>query len=152
MRTRVVCVGRPDGGLFAGAVTTYLARLSTLAPTELVSVRAARHADVSARRRSEAQALRAQALGRTVALDERGTRWDTTGLAGHLKRLELQGEGRLTLWIGGADGLDPELLAAADERWRLSDLTLAHELALVVVLEQLYRVATLRMGHPYHRS
>ena len=148
----MVCVGRPDGGLFAAAVGAYLGRLAPLAPTELVSVRAGRQADVATRRRSEAQALRAQAIGRTVALDERGTRWATAALAAHVSALELRGEGRLTLWIGGADGLDSELVAAADERWRLSDLTLAHELALVVLLEQLYRVATLRAGHPYHRN
>ena len=57
----------------------------------------------------------------------------------------------LTLWVGGADGLDADLVAGADERWRLSDLTLAHELALAVLLEQLYRVESWRAGHPYHR-
>lgn len=152
MRTRVVCVGRPDSGHFVGAVEAYLARLNPLAPTELLSVRAGRGQNIGLRRRVEAQALRAVAIGRTVALDERGTRWDTAALAAHLAGLELRGEGRLTLWIGGADGLDPELISAADERWRLSDFTLAHELALVVTLEQLYRVATLRVGHPYHRG
>jgi 23S rRNA (pseudouridine1915-N3)-methyltransferase len=152
VRVRVVCVGRADGGLFGAAASAYLARLHVLAPTELISVRPGRGQDLLARRRSEAQALRAQGMGRTVALDERGERWDTTGLAAHFGALELRGEGRMTFWIGGADGLDPELLGAADERWRLSDLTLPHELALVVLLEQLYRVASLRAGHPYHRA
>lgn len=152
MRYRIACVGRPDGGPFATAVATYLPRLAGLAPTELVPVRAARGRDAVARLRREAEALRAVAAGRTVALDERGRAFDTAGLAEHMAELELRGEGRLTLWIGGADGLDPELVAHADERWRLSDLTLAHELALAVLLEQLYRVASLRAGHPYHRG
>lgn len=152
MRVRVACVGRPDGGPFAAAVATYLPRLAGLMPTELVPVRAGRGRDPAARRRAEATALRSAAVGRTVALDERGQAFTSTGLAAHLAALEQRGEGRITLWIGGADGLDPELVAAADERWRLSDLTLAHELALAVVLEQLYRVASWRAGHPYHRG
>ena len=152
MRYRVACVGRPDGGPFAAAVATYLPRLAALAPTELVSVRASRARDAAARRRLEAQALRPLAVGRTVALGERGRAFDTAALAAHVAALEGRGEARLTLWLGGADGLDPLLMGEADERWRLSDLTLAHELALAVLLEQLYRVASLRAGHPYHRA
>ena len=151
MRYRVACVGRPDGGPFGPAVATYLPRLSGLAPTEVLPVRAVRGRDPIARRRSEAAALRAAAVGRTVALDERGAAFTTEALARHVAQLELLGEGRLTLWIGGADGLDPDLVGGADERWRLSDLTLAHELALAVLLEQLYRVESWRAGHPYHR-
>ena len=151
MRYRVVCVGRPDGGPFGPAVATYLPRLAGLAPTELLPVRAGRGRDPVARRRAEAAALRPLSVGRTVALDERGSAFTTEALAQHVGRLELRGDGRLTLWIGGADGLDADLVAGADERWRLSDLTLAHELALAVLLEQLYRVESWRAGHPYHR-
>jgi 23S rRNA (pseudouridine1915-N3)-methyltransferase len=151
VRYRVVCVGRPDGGPFGAAVATYLPRLAGLAPTELLPVRAGRGRDPAARRRAEAAALRPLAVGRTVALDERGSSFTTAALAQHVERLELRGDGRLTLWVGGADGLDPDLVAGADERWRLSDLTLAHELALAVLLEQLYRVESWRSGHPYHR-
>ena len=152
MRYRVACVGRPDGGPFAAAVATYLPRLAGLAPAELVVVKAGRGRDPDTRRRREATALRAATVGRSVALDERGQAFTTVALAAHVAALELRGEGRLTLWLGGADGLDPELRASADERWRLSDLTFAHELALAVVLEQLYRVETWRAGHPYHRA
>jgi 23S rRNA (pseudouridine1915-N3)-methyltransferase len=152
VRYRVVCVGRPDGGPFAGAVATYLPRLGALTPAELVVVKAGRGSDLAARRRGEASALRGAAAGRTVALDERGRAFTTVALAEHLTALELRGESRLTLWIGGADGLDPALRDEADERWRLSDLTLAHELALALLLEQLYRVESWRAGHPYHRG
>ena len=152
MRYRVACVGRPEAGPFGSAVGAYLPRLAGLAPTELVPVRAGRGRDLVARRRAEAAALRAATVGRSVALDERGRAFTTAGLAAHMAALELRGVGRMTLWVGGADGLDPALVAAADERWRLSDLTLAHELALAVLLEQLYRVASLRAGHPYHRA
>lgn len=151
MKLRVVCVGKPDGGLYAGAVDDYLKRLSKLAPTELLHVKASRLADVAARKRAEGEALLAQAQGRVVALDEHGRSFTTAGLAAHWDALEHKGDGRISVLIGGADGLDAALLASAHERWRLSDFTLAHELALVVWLEQAYRVAGLRAGHPYHR-
>jgi 23S rRNA (pseudouridine1915-N3)-methyltransferase len=86
-----------------------------------------------------------------VVLDERGTRHTTTALAGRLGAW--RGEGRdVALFIGGPDGLDPTLRAAADETLRLSDLTLPHALARVLLVEALYRAWTLHTGHPYHRE
>ncbi len=152
MRYRIACVGKPDAGPFAAAVATYVPRLAGLAPTELVVVRAGQGRDPVVRRRAEAASLRAASVGRCVALDERGRAFTTLALADHVAAADLRGDSRLTLWIGGADGLDPDLTAAADERWRLSDLTLAHELALALLLEQLYRVESWRAGHPYHRA
>jgi 23S rRNA (pseudouridine1915-N3)-methyltransferase len=152
LRLQIACVGRPDAEMFGPAVATYLKRLQGLTPATLAVVRPGRGRDAAARRTAEGAALKALAVGRTVALDERGARFSTVGLAAHLGELANRGEGRLTLMIGGPDGLDADLSAAADERWRLSDFTLPHELALVVLLEQLYRVASLEAGHPYHRS
>jgi len=64
-----------------------------------------------------------------------------------------RGEGRdVALVIGGPDGLDPALKARADETLRLSDLTLPHALARVLLAEALYRAWTLLEGHPYHRE
>jgi 23S rRNA (pseudouridine1915-N3)-methyltransferase len=152
VRYRIVCVGRPDGGPFAAAVATYHQRLVALAPAELVAVKPGRGRDVVVRRRAEAAGLRSAAVGRSIALDERGRSFTTVALAEHVAALELRGDSRLTLWVGGSDGLDPALRAEADESWRLSDLTLAHELALALLLEQLYRVESWRVGHPYHRG
>jgi len=88
---------------------------------------------------------------RRVVLDERGTRLTTTQLAERL-RFWL-GDGRdVALLLGGADGLDPALKARADETLRLSDLTLPHALARVLLAEALYRAWTLLQGHPYHRE
>ncbi len=58
----------------------------------------------------------------------------------------------VALIIGGPDGLDPALKASADERLRLSDLTLPHALARVLLAEALYRAWSLLAGHPYHRE
>jgi 23S rRNA (pseudouridine1915-N3)-methyltransferase len=88
---------------------------------------------------------------RRVVLDERGTRLTTQQLAERL-RFWL-GDGRdVALLIGGPDGLDPQLKAMADETLRLSDLTLPHAFARVLLAEALYRAWTVMSGHPYHRE
>lgn len=88
---------------------------------------------------------------RLVILDERGDDLTTMKLA---KRLEawMQDGRDAALLIGGADGLDEELKAAADDRLRLSSLTLPHGLARLVLCEQLYRAASVIKNHPYHRE
>jgi 23S rRNA (pseudouridine1915-N3)-methyltransferase len=88
---------------------------------------------------------------RLVVLDERGTRLNTQDLAGRLKSWQGEG-GDVALVIGGPDGLDPALRAAAHESTRLSDLTLPHAMVRVLLVEQLYRAWSINAGHPYHRE
>lgn len=87
---------------------------------------------------------------RVVGLDERGTAWSTVAFAERLGRWQQEGRD-VAFVIGGADGLDPAFAAGADQRWSLSAMTLPHGLVRVVVVEQLYRAATILRGHPYHK-
>jgi 23S rRNA (pseudouridine1915-N3)-methyltransferase len=82
---------------------------------------------------------------RVVVLDESGKDFTTTRFAGLLKA-------ETAFVIGGADGLDDAVKERADLLLRLSALTLPHALAQVILLEQLYRAATILTGHPYHRA
>jgi 23S rRNA (pseudouridine1915-N3)-methyltransferase len=88
---------------------------------------------------------------RIVALDERGTTVTTMALAGKLKDWQLSGDD-VALVIGGPDGLDPAFRHGAHERIRLSDLTLPHAFARVLLIEQLYRAWSVNANHPYHRE
>jgi len=88
---------------------------------------------------------------RIVALDERGTALSTMALAGRLTEWQLGGTD-VALIIGGPDGLEPAWRQAAHERIRLSDLTLPHALARVLLIEQLYRAWSINASHPYHRE
>ena len=88
---------------------------------------------------------------RVVVLDERGTSLSTVALAGRLKEWQLGG-GDVALVIGGPDGLEPAFRQAAHERIRLSDLTLPHAFARVLLIEQLYRAWSINANHPYHRE
>jgi 23S rRNA (pseudouridine1915-N3)-methyltransferase len=88
---------------------------------------------------------------RIVALDERGTTLTTKALAQRLTDWQLGGDD-VALIIGGPDGLQPAFRQAAHERIRLSDLTLPHAMARVLLIEQLYRAWSVNAGHPYHRE
>lgn len=88
---------------------------------------------------------------RIVALDERGTSLTTMALAGRLNDWQLGGDD-VALVIGGPDGLEPAFRQAAHERIRLSDLTLPHAFARVLLIEQLYRAWSIQAKHPYHRE
>ena len=88
---------------------------------------------------------------KTVVLDERGTALTTLALAQRLKAWQ-EGGTDVALVIGGPDGTDPALRQAASERIRLSDLTLPHAFARVLLIEQLYRAWSVNANHPYHRE
>jgi 23S rRNA (pseudouridine1915-N3)-methyltransferase len=88
---------------------------------------------------------------RTVVLDERGSKLSTLALAQRLQSWQGEG-GDVALVIGGPDGLAPAFRAAAHERIALSDLTLPHAMARVLLIEQLYRAWSVNAKHPYHRE
>ncbi|MEY5097403.1 MAG: rRNA ((1915)-N(3))-methyltransferase RlmH [Pseudomonadota bacterium] len=88
---------------------------------------------------------------RIVVLDERGSQLTTVALARQLKAWQLEGDD-VALVIGGPDGLDPDFKAKAQMRIRLSDMTLPHAFARVLLIEQLYRAWSINANHPYHRE
>ncbi len=85
-----------------------------------------------------------------VVLDERGSAIGTAALADKLRHWQLQGDS-VALILGGPDGLEDAFKRSAHERLRLSDLTLPHALARVLLVEQLYRAWSINANHPYHR-
>ena len=152
MQTSLIAVGklRP---YYRAACDDYLRRVRRYAPITEREVRQAGRATPELCRREEAERLRAALPERAVVivLDRTGSPWTSEELARRLDRW--RGEpAELTLVIGGPVGLAPELLRAARQRWSLGPLTLPHELARVVVLEQWYRAWTILRGEPYHKG
>ena len=152
MRYRLISIGLPRRGFMAEASDHYARRLRAYAKLDVVGLKEAHAQGADATRTAESLALRSAASGHVVALDERGRRFGTAELARRVTELETRGVSRLSLLVGGAEGHAPELLEEVDESWSLSSLTMPHELARLVLLEQLYRIETLRAGHPYHRE
>lgn len=136
------------------ACDDYLRRLRRHGKVQEVEVREAARAPTRAVQQAE-EASRLQARipprARVVALTREGAAWSSADLAGHLARWETEAR-PLAFLVGGSTGLDAGLIADADARWSLGPLTLPHELARVVVAEQLYRAGTILRGVPYHKG
>jgi 23S rRNA (pseudouridine1915-N3)-methyltransferase len=153
VKLRVVAVGRDRSGLYAPAVAEYAARLARYVKFELVEVPEARkHAGTPRARDEEGEALLARVgtRERVVALDERGVEETSAAFARRVARWLERGQD-VALLVGGSDGLAPAVLERADERLALSRMTLAHRLARLVLVEQLYRAMTILRGEPYHK-
>lgn len=88
---------------------------------------------------------------RVIALDNRGEHWSSEALAKHLSAW-LQDGRDLAFLIGGPDGLAPQCLMVAHQKWSLGPLTLPHALVRIVLAEQLYRAVSMLGNHPYHRA
>lgn len=146
VRVRILAAGKPALAYAKSGVEEYLKRLGRYGSYELDYLKAGDSESVSA-------ALLERSAGcRRIALDERGEILSTATWAERLAAWEMRGDIKaVSFLIGASDGHTAALREASDEVWSLSKLTLQHELALVVLLEQLYRVATLRRGEPYHR-
>jgi 23S rRNA (pseudouridine1915-N3)-methyltransferase len=114
---------------------------------------ASRAPTVAAQRAEESERLstRLPEGSNVVALARVGAGWTSADLAQQLERW-LVAARPLTFVIGGSHGLDSSLIARASARWSLGPLTLPHELARVVVGEQLYRAFTILRGEPYHKG
>jgi 23S rRNA (pseudouridine1915-N3)-methyltransferase len=136
------------------AADDYLRRLRRYVGVREVEVReASREPTVPAQREAEAAMLaeRTPPGSRVVALAREGKGWSSAELARRMDEWRL-GSRAVTFVLGGSHGLAAELLQRADDRWSLGPLTLPHELARVVVLEQLYRAFTILRGEPYHKG
>jgi 23S rRNA (pseudouridine1915-N3)-methyltransferase len=149
----VVAVGklRP---YYREAVDEYVRRLKRYTAFHEHEVReASRAPTVAAQREEEAERLTARMAegSNLVALARVGAGWTSADLARQLERW-LMAARPLTFVIGGSHGLDSSLIAQAVASWSLGPLTLPHELARVVAVEQLYRAFTILRGEPYHKG
>jgi 23S rRNA (pseudouridine1915-N3)-methyltransferase len=154
MKLRVVAVGKDRSGLYAPAVAEYAGRIARYVRFELVEVPEARkHAGTAGAKDEEGEALLARlgARERVVLLDERGAEETSEAFARRVGRWLERGQD-VALVLGGADGLGEAVRARGDETLALSRMTLAHRLARLVLVEQLYRALTILRGERYHRA
>ncbi len=140
MRWKLCTVGKPSLDYAKSGADLYLTRLRRYAKVDWNPVR------------DSADLLKAGEGTLRVVFDERGDSITTGQWVRRIDGWELDGVKTVSLIIGGAEGHTDAVRDFADETWNLSGLTLQHELALVVVLEGLYRCYTIKRGEPYHRS
>lgn len=146
MKWTLYTIGKPALAYARTGIAEYEKRFSRHGGVEIMSFKEAGQADNS-RRLLDAS----KECDLRIVLDERGELLTTAELVKRVEDWEMDRAKRVGVLIGGADGHDESVRRAADLLLGLSRLTLQHELAAVVFLEQLYRVGTIRRGEPYHR-
>lgn len=156
MKLWIVAVGK-TGSMLQPAVEEYAARARRYWQLDVIEVkaeRARRGVPEERVREAEAERLleRVPAEAELVALTRRGDAWSSDRFAQHLKRAAERGQEGFAFVIGGALGLSDDLLRQADRRMRLSAFTMPHDLARLVLVEQLYRAGTIVRGEPYHKG
>jgi 23S rRNA (pseudouridine1915-N3)-methyltransferase len=158
LKLLVCTVGRLKSGPERELADRYLERAGDLAGKlglsgpSVVEVPESRARDEISRRREEWGGLAAKSEGAVrVALDERGAALSSSAFAEHLAKRREAGTKALAFLIGGADGLDPQARQMSSEVISFGAMTLPHQLVRIIVLEQIYRALTIRLGHPYHR-
>jgi 23S rRNA (pseudouridine1915-N3)-methyltransferase len=159
MRIAIAAIGRMKAGPERELVARYLDRAigggKPLALTgfDVIELPESRASSSASRKADEAKALRtALPEGIVVALDERGKSLGSEAFSALIGRWRDDGRPAASFIIGGADGLDPAFVAAADMTLSFSPLTWPHQMVRIMLAEQLYRTTTILSGHPYHRG
>lgn len=155
MRIVVAAVGKPRDRGLAAAIHEYEARAARYWPLDVIEVREepARSAGAALVRQRESERLLASidARARVIACDEQGDLQTSEEFSAWLQRERERAGAGVAFVIGGAYGLAPEVATRATSRLAFARWTLPHELARLVLAEQLYRAGTLARGEPYHK-
>ncbi len=152
MRLRFIWPGKTKDGHLRALVDEYLKRLQRFVRCEVIETREVRGSDRSSVEKESRRILEAIPTSSVaILLDVKGREWSSAELADELQRWENDSIKEITIVIGGQDGISSEVAARAQKRWRLSRLTLTHEMARVVAVEQLYRAYTINRGLPYQK-
>jgi 23S rRNA (pseudouridine1915-N3)-methyltransferase len=153
MRLRFVWTGKTKDARLRALSEDYLKRLARFVRCEVTELREGvgpeSKAGIEKDSRRISDALRSGAV--TVVLDREGSQWSSEQLAGQVQRWQSDGTREVNFIVGGPSGLSKALTAAADRRWSLSQLTFTHEMARVLLLEQLYRAYAIIHGLPYQK-
>lgn len=159
MRVTIAAVGRMKAGPERELVARYLERAAgggkplALTGFDVIELSESRASSSASRKADEAKALHAALPeGIVVALDERGKSLGSEALAKQISRWRDDGRPSISFVIGGADGLEPGFVAAADLVLSFSPMVWPHQLVRIMLAEQLYRTTTILSGHPYHRG
>ena len=158
MRIRILTPGKTKAAFIVAGSGEYLKRLQSYAKVEVVTLSEVKvppgpsPAEIEAVKNAEAKIIsKSLRPGEyTIALTEKGRQFTSLELAGFFHQLANRGQSRLAFIIGGPLGLSLSLLEKSQTKLSLSSLTFTHELARLLLLEQLYRSFKINAGEPYH--
>jgi 23S rRNA (pseudouridine1915-N3)-methyltransferase len=152
MRIRFIWPGKTRDVHLRALINEYLKRLQRFARCEVIETREVSGSDPASIEKESRHLLAAiPSSSLAVLLDVKGNDWSSHELADELRHWENESVKEVSIVIGGQDGFSAEVAARAQERWRLSRLTLTHEMARVLAIEQIYRGYTINRGLPYQK-
>jgi len=152
VKLRFIWPGKTKDERLRSLIDEYLKRLSRFTRCEVVEVKESRARDAASLAKESARVLAAVSDGAvTVLLDLNGRELSSQELANQVQRWENDAVKEIAIVIGGPEGLSADIQSRANLRWRLSRLTLTHELARVLVVEQIYRAYAINRGLPYQK-
>ena len=154
MKLGLVWIGKTKDRRLVELIDDYLHRLSKYAKYDVHQLREARSSTTAAAVLEAEAGQILSAIGSDVykvVLDERGEQFSSPALARTLEQWQIKGMREVAFIIGGHYGLAEQVKQSADKIWSLSSLTLTHEMARLVLVEQLYRAYTIIHGHPYQK-
>jgi len=155
VRLQLISVGSKEPGWVSVALQDYVKRLPAdwaLTIREIPLARRRKNSSITAAKDDEAKRLLKCFQGNdyVIALDARGKQYDSKEFSAKLAKL--RGEKfDISFLVGGPDGLSQAILDHANEIWSLSKLTFPHQLARLVLIEQIYRSWAILSRHPYHK-
>ena len=153
MRLRFIWTGKTRDARLRSLIEEYRERLSHFVRCEITELRETAGSDPKSGIEKDSKRISDALHAGTVAvlLDPQGIEWTSPQLADEVRRWNGNGTREVTFIIGGPLGVSKDFASLADKRWSLSRLTFTHELARVLVLEQLYRAYTIVHGLPYQK-
>jgi 23S rRNA (pseudouridine1915-N3)-methyltransferase len=152
MRIRFIWPGKTKDEHLRALVAEYLKRLTRFVRCEVIETRESAGSDQGGVKKESQRILDVIPAGSIVVLlDLQGRQRDSRELADEVRRWENDSIKEVAIVIGGAEGVSKEVAARAQQLWCLSRLTLTHEMARVVCVEQLYRAFTINRGLPYQK-
>ena len=152
MKVRFIWPGKTRDEHLRALVSEYLKRLQRFVRCEVIETREVSGSDLSRVEKQSRRMLEAiPANSLMILLDLQGRDWSSQDLAGELRRWENDSVKEIVIVIGGQDGVSAEVSQRAHLRWRLSRLTLTHEMARLLAVEQVYRAYTINRGLPYQK-
>ncbi len=152
MRLRFIWPGKTRDEHLRALVAEYLKRLQRFVRCEVIETREVAGSDRSSIDKESQRILDAiPANSLTVLMDVQGREWTSHELADQVRNWENDSIKDVAIVIGGQDGVNSEVADRAQKRWCLSRLTLTHEMARVLALEQIYRAYTINRGLPYQK-
>ncbi len=152
MKIHIISVGEPKHEYAQLGVALYGTRLARHHKLKIVHVRDSKKTGLAKKTEEGERLLTAIGNVFCITLEVKGKNYSSEQLSAWLENLATQGTSEIAFVIGGPDGLSDEVRNRANASWSLSNLTLPHDLALLVMLEALYRAATIAKNEPYHRG